>query len=53
MAIFSAVSMGRGAIHSVQPSHRQPFGEWLLALVAVGLITFALFSFMEARYRRL
>jgi hypothetical protein len=33
--------------------HRQPFGSWLLALVAAGLLTFALFSLFEARYRRL
>ena len=29
------------------------YGPWLLALVAAGLLTFGLFSFLEARYRRL
>ena len=30
----------------------QPYGPWLLALVAAGLLAFGLFSFVEARYRR-
>jgi hypothetical protein len=33
--------------------HREPFGPWLLGLVALGLLTFAVFSLFEARYRRL
>jgi hypothetical protein len=33
--------------------HRQPLGPWILGLVAAGLITFAAFSLLEARYRRL
>jgi hypothetical protein len=33
--------------------HHEPFGPWLLGLVAVGLLAFAAFSFAEARYRRL
>ena len=32
---------------------RQPFGEWLLALTAMGLMAFGLFAFAEARYRRM
>lgn len=31
----------------------QPYGSWLLGGVASGLIVFAVFSFAEARYRRL
>jgi hypothetical protein len=31
----------------------QTLGPWMLGLVAAGLITFALFSLLEARYRRL
>ena len=30
----------------------RPYGPWLLAVVAVGLFTFGLYSFVEARYRR-
>jgi Domain of Unknown Function (DUF1206) len=33
--------------------HHQPFGPWLLGLVAAGLIVFAAYSLLEARYRRL
>jgi Domain of Unknown Function (DUF1206) len=33
--------------------HHQPFGPWLLGLVASGLIVFAAYSMFEARYRRL
>ena len=31
----------------------QPYGPWLLGVVAAGLISFALFSLTEARYRRI
>jgi hypothetical protein len=33
--------------------HRQSFGSFLLAFAAAGLLTFAVFSLLEARYRRL
>ena len=33
--------------------HHQPFGPWLLGLVAAGLLVFAAYSMFEARYRRL
>ena len=33
--------------------HHQPLGPLLLGLAAAGLVTFALFSLLEARYRRL
>jgi hypothetical protein len=33
--------------------HHQPFGPWIVGLVAVGLLTFAVYSFFEGRYRRL
>jgi len=39
-----------GALATV---HRQAFGSWLLTVVAAGLFTFATFSLLEARYRRL
>jgi hypothetical protein len=31
----------------------QPFGPWLLGLVAAGLLVFSVYSLLEARYRRL
>ncbi len=39
-----------GALAAV---HREPYGPWLLGLVAAGLLTFATFSLLEARYQRL
>ena len=33
--------------------HHQPFGPWLLGLIAAGLLVFAVYSLFEARYRRL
>jgi hypothetical protein len=39
-----------GALAAV---HDQPGGAVLLGLVAAGLLIFAFFSFLEARYRRL
>jgi hypothetical protein len=32
---------------------RQPYGPWLLGAVALGLIAYSLFAFVEARYRRI
>lgn len=32
---------------------RQPFGKLLLAIVAIGLIAYGIYSFLEARYRRI
>ena len=39
-----------GALREVA---RQPYGSWLLGLVAVGLLTFAAASVAGARYQRL
>jgi hypothetical protein len=39
-----------GALAAV---HRQPLGAVLLAMVAAGLLVFAVFSLFEARYRQL
>jgi hypothetical protein len=33
--------------------HHQPFGPWLLGLVAAGLLVFAAYSVLDGRYRRL
>jgi hypothetical protein len=33
--------------------HHQALGPWILGLAAAGLIVFALYSLLEARYRRL
>ncbi|HEY1593514.1 MAG TPA: DUF1206 domain-containing protein [Solirubrobacteraceae bacterium] len=33
--------------------HREPLGQWLLGLVAAGLLAFAVYSVLEGAYRRL
>jgi len=45
----AAVGLG-GALNRLA---EQPFGEILLGVVAAGLCTYGLFSFIEARYGRL
>jgi uncharacterized protein DUF1206 len=37
---------------ALQELTRQAYGSWLLGLVAIGLIAFAVFGLIEARYRR-
>ena len=44
---------GVGLDGTLAKVHQQPFGNWLLAFVAAGLLIFAVFSFFEARYQRL
>lgn len=38
---------------ALQALERQPFGSWLLGMVAVGLIAFGLFGLVEAALRRI
>jgi hypothetical protein len=39
-----------GALRTLQ---QQPYGAWLLGIVALGLIAYGLLSFVDARYRRI
>jgi hypothetical protein len=32
---------------------QQPFGAWLLTLVAIGFMAYAVFAFVQARYREI
>ena len=43
----------RGLGGALDTLARQPYGPWLLGLVALGLIAFGAYSFLEARYRRI
>jgi hypothetical protein len=43
----------RGLGGALEALARQPHGQWLLALVAVGLIAFGAYSLLLARYRRI
>jgi hypothetical protein len=44
---------GVGLDGTLAQVHGQPFGNWILGFVALGLELFAVFSFFEARYQRL
>ena len=43
----------RGWGGALQAVEQQPFGSWMLGLVAVGLVAFGAFGFVEAAYRRI
>jgi Domain of Unknown Function (DUF1206) len=52
-AIDFKPSKGIGLDGTLAELHSQPYGAFLLAVVAAGLLIFAGFSLLEARYRRL
>ena len=43
----------RGLGGALQALQEQPYGPWLLGVVALGLVAFGVYSFIEARYRRI
>ena len=45
-------SEAKGLGAALQYLERTPYGPWLLGLVALGLIAYGLFNFIEARYRQ-
>ena len=49
----SNASQAKGFGEALAALERQPFGSWLLALVALGLIAYSLYALVEARYRRI
>jgi hypothetical protein len=52
-AIESKASDAVGVDGALAQLHGQPLGRWLVGAVAAGLLTFAAFSLVEGRYRRL
>lgn len=46
-------SEAKGLEESLATLQQQPFGPWLLGAMGVGLIAFAVYSFLEAFYRRI
>jgi hypothetical protein len=43
----------RGFDAALRTVAAQPYGPWLLSLIALGLLCFGVYSFIESRYRRL
>jgi hypothetical protein len=52
-ALHSNPSEARGLDGALAALAEQPFGPYLLALVAAGLAAFGIFALVEARYRRM
>lgn len=46
-------SEARGTKGAVESLGQQPFGLWILALIAIGLTAYGAYTLVEARYRRL
>jgi hypothetical protein len=52
-AIRDSPGTSKGLGGALQELARQPYGHVILGVVAIGLIAYGLYSFAEARYRRL
>jgi hypothetical protein len=50
--VRSQPGQAKGVDSALRELAATPAGPWLLALVAIGLIMFGLFSCCEARFRR-
>jgi len=46
-------SRARGLGGALETLARQPAGPWLLGIVALGLVAYGAYSFLQARYRRI
>ena len=46
-------SEASGLSGALEALARQPYGPWLLGIVALGLTCFGAYSFLQARYRRI
>jgi Domain of Unknown Function (DUF1206) len=52
-ARHSNASEAKGLGEALAVLAQQPFGPWILGLVALGLIAYGIYSLVEARYRRI
>ena len=52
-AVQAESQQARGLGGALEALDQQPFGPWLLGVVAVGLIAYGIFMLIEARYRRM
>ncbi|MGG6297793.1 DUF1206 domain-containing protein [Leptolyngbya sp. AN02str] len=52
-ALRANASEARGLGGALVTLAQQPFGPWLLGIVALGLIAYSIYSLIEARYRRI
>lgn len=52
-AIRTNAAEARGFGGALEALSQQPFGPWLLGIVALGLIAYSIYSLIEARYREI
>ncbi|KAM3106538.1 DUF1206 domain-containing protein [Phormidesmis sp. 146-33] len=52
-ALYSDASEVKGLGEALAVLARQPFGPWILGIVALGLIAYSIYSLIEARYRQI
>lgn len=52
-ALAFDANRAKGLGETLQTLAQQPYGAWLLGIVALGLIAYSLYSLIEARYRQL
>jgi hypothetical protein len=43
----------KGLAEALQTLEQQPLGQWLLAIVGLGLLAYGIFQFVQAKYRRM
>jgi hypothetical protein len=49
----SDASEARGLGEALQVLAQQPYGPWILGIVALGLVAYGIYMVLQARYRRL
>ncbi len=49
----SDASQARGLDGALETLARQPYGPWLLGIVALGLVAYAIYMWVQAKYRRI
>jgi len=52
-ALHADPSEAKGLSGALDTLARQPYGPWLLGVVALGLVAFGVYCFSQARYRRI
>lgn len=52
-ALYSDASEVKGLGEALTVLAQQPFGAWILGIVALGLIAYSIYSLIEARYRQI
>jgi hypothetical protein len=52
-ALHARARAARGLSGALLALEQRPYGPWLLGAVALGLVAYGLFTFVEARYRRM